>query len=149
MAIFSLAQRTSGVATNTAAQEIIPGASNAFRLLEYGFTLNAATASGYGLGTPAANGVTPTSPVTGLAEDAGDTTAGATTSALAWGTGPTAPSNYFRRISCAATIGVGTIWTFPRGIKKLKGPASPGTLVLFNFTAGSNSVVDCWWVVDE
>lgn len=148
MAIFSLAQRTSATASASADQEIIPGANNAFRLLEYGFTQNAGTAGVYGLGTPAANGVGATSPVTGLAEDAGDTTTGATTSAVAWTTtAPTVPANFFRRISCAATIGVGTIWTFPRGLKKLKGPASPGTLVLWIIATAP--VLDTWWVVDE
>jgi len=147
MAIFSLAQRTSATAAASADQEIIAGANNAFRVLEYGFTQNAATAGVFGLGTPAANGITPTSPVTGLAEDQGDTTTGATTSALAWGTGPTVPANFFRRISCAATIGVGTIWTFPRGLKKLKGPPAAGTLVLWIIATAP--VLDTWWVVDE
>lgn len=143
MAIFSLAQRTSSGTAATAAQEVIAGTNNAYRLLEYGFTQNAGTAGVFGLGNPGAAGITPTSPVTGLAEDTGDTTAGATTSALAWGTGPTVPTNFFRRISCAATIGVGTIWTFPRGLKRLK----TQTLVLW--VIATAPVSDTWWVVDE
>lgn len=143
MAIFSLSQRTTSGTAATPTQEIIASANNAFRLVEYGFTQNVATAGVFGLGIPAAAGITPTTPVTGLAEDSGDTTAGATQSALAWGTAPTVPANFFRRISCAATIGVGTIWTFPRGLKRLKAT----TLVLWIIATAP--VADTWWVVDE
>lgn len=143
MGIYSLANRTSNVTTATATLELIGGANLGYRLLELGVTINAATASTYGYGTPAAIGVTPTSPVTVLTEDRGSTTTGNSTTALAWGTAPTVPTNFFRRVSLPATVGAGIIWTFPRGITVLKAQ----TTVLWNLTA--TSVADVWVVVDE
>lgn len=142
MAIFSLAQRTTNAAATSDCLEIIAGANNAYRLLELGFTLNAATATTLGYGTPAAIGVTPVG-VTALAEDSGNTTAGNTQGSLSWGTQPTIPANFFRRVSLPATIGAGIIWTFPRGISVLKAKST----TVWNFVAGS--VMDVWFVVDE
>ena len=68
-----------------------------------------------GIGRPGAIGVTPTAPQTFVDEGDGNAPAGQTTAAVAWGTGPTVPTNFNRRLSCAATIGVGAIFTFPRG----------------------------------
>ena len=145
MAIYSLANRTSAVATATPCLEVIAGANLGYRMLEFGITINSATASVFGFGRPAAIGVTPTSPQTVLAEDGGNTATGNTTTALAWGTAPTTPANFFRRVSLPATIGAGIIWTFPRGVVVLKA----NTTVLWNPSASSNSVADVWNVVDE
>lgn len=145
MAIYSLANRTTATAAAAAALEVIAGANLGYRMLEFGLTINAAAASVFGLGRPAATGITPTSPQTVLAEDGGNTAAGNTTTALAWGTGPTVPAGFFRRVSLPATIGAGIVWTFPRGIIVLKTLSS----VLWNPSGGSNSVADAWAVVDE
>jgi hypothetical protein len=145
LAIYSLGNRTTATGTATPAQEIIAGSNLGYRLLELGITINAATASVFGFGRPAATGVTPTSPQTVLAEDGGNTATGNTTTALAWGTAPTVPANFFRRCSLAAAIGAGIIWTFPRGIITLKTLST----VIWNPQAGSNSVADTWVVVDE
>ena len=145
MSIYSVANRTTATATGTAALELIAGSNLGYRMLECGITINAATASVFGLGRPAATGITPTSPVTVVAEDGGNTATGNSTTALAWGTGPTAPTTYMRRVSLPATIGAGIIWTFPRGVIVLKTLST----VLFNPSAGSNSVADVWDVVDE
>lgn len=143
MAIFSIAVRTSSGTTTTAAAEFIASASVAYRLLELGITINAATASVFGYGKPAAAGVTPATTSTVQAEDSGNTTAGNTTVALTWGTSPTAPTNYLRRVSLPNTVGAGIVWTFPRGRTVLK----TVTDCLFNIT--TNSVADIWFVVDE
>jgi hypothetical protein len=145
MAIYSVANRTTATATATPCLEAIAGANLGYRMLECGISINAATASVFGFGRPAAIGITPTSPVTVLAEDGGNTAAGNTTTALAWGTAPTAPTNFFRRVSLPATVGAGIIWTFPRGVIVLKA----NTSVLWNPSGGSNSVADVWNVVDE
>jgi hypothetical protein len=142
MAIFSLALRTSGSTSSSAALEIIAGTNNAFSLKELGVTIAAATASSFGFGQPGTKGTTPTT-VTVLAEDQGNTTTGNTTGALTWGTGPLVPTNSWRRVSLPATIGAGIVWTFPRGINQLKTVTS----VLWNFVSGS--VADVWFVVDE
>ena len=116
MAIYSISQRTSSGTAATAAWEIISTSAQVRpAILELGLTQNAATAGVFGLGRPQAKGVTPTTPQTSLAEDYNEV-AGNTTVAVAWGTGPTVPLNFFRRISCPATIGAGVIWTFPRGL---------------------------------
>jgi hypothetical protein len=141
MPIYSLSNRTTNVTTGAAALEIRTAATKRARLMEMGITLAAATLSTYGIGRPAAIGVTPTSPVTVLAEDAD--AVGVTQTALAWGTPPTAPVNFFRRISLPATIGTGRIWTFPRGLVI----AVSAALVLWNLAA--NGAVDCDVVVDE
>jgi len=142
MAIYSVANRTSGVTSATATQEIRTAAADRAAIMEIGLTINAATASVFGLGTPAAIGVTPTAPVTVLAEDTGSP-AGTVTTALAWATGPTVPANFFRRVSLPATIGAGIIWTFPRGLMI----AISSSKVLWNIVTGS--VADTWVVVDE
>lgn len=142
MAIYSLANRT-GIATTTAASlEIRAAAANRPRLLEMGIWLNAATQSPIGIGRPQAIGVTPTSPQTVLAEDPGDST-GLTQTALAWGTAPTVPVNFFRRLNIAAAIGAGVLLTFPRGIVI----AAAWSLVNWNIAAVS--LYDCHIVVDE
>ncbi len=139
-----LAVRTTSGTAASAAWEIRAGATpGRFKLIEFGFTLAAATASIYGLGYPAAIGDTPTTPVDLLATDPNDVIAAAVVqSAVAWGTGPTVPTAYLRRISLPATIGAGIVWTPPGGIVI---PVS-NSLVLWNI--GTNSVVDAWAVVE-
>lgn len=143
MAIYSLANRTTNTTTGNDCLEIIASASLGYRLLELGITINAATASAYGFGRPAAIGVTPTTPVTVLAEDGGNTSAGNTTTALAWGTQPTIPANFMRRVSLPATVGAGIIWTFPRGVFVLKALST----TVWNLS--TVSAADIWIVVDE
>jgi hypothetical protein len=142
--IISLGVRTSGTASGSAAWEIRTGATpGRAKVLEIGFFLAAATASTFGLGRPAAIGVTPTSPVDFLPEDPSDVLAtGVVQSALAWTTGPTAPTNFLRRISLPASVGTGVIWTFPKGIVI---PVS-GSLVLWN--SALNGVVDAYAIID-
>jgi len=113
------------------------------KIMELGFFLAAATASTYGLGRPAAIGITPTTPVDFLVEDPADViAANVALSALAWGTGPTAPAAFLRRITLPATIGTGVIWTWPRGLVI---PVS-SSIVLWNL--GTNGVVDAYAVLE-
>lgn len=144
MAIFAIALRTTGTGSGAAAAEIIAGANTAYRMLEFGLTISAATASVFGLGSPAVKGTTPGTSALALAEDSGNTTAGNTQVALSWATGPTVPANYLRRVALPATIGSGIVWTFPRGRVTLKAV----TDVLFNPLAVT-SPADVWVVVDE
>ena len=142
MALYSLANRTSNVTIANPNLEVRAGASNRPRVLEMGIWLNAATQSVIGLGRPQAIGVTPTSPVTVLAEDPAES-AGLTQTALAWGTPPTVPLQFFRRLNIAAAIGAVAILTFPRGIVI----AAANSIVSWNITA--TSVADIFVVVDE
>jgi hypothetical protein len=97
----------------------------------------------FGYGTPAAAGITPATLSTVQAEDAGNTTAGNTRVALTWGTSPTNPTNFLRRVSLPNTVGSGIVWTFPRGRSVLK----TVTDTVQNIVTGS--VADVWFVVDE
>lgn len=140
----TLGVRTVDGTTGAAAWEIRTGATpGRAKLIELGFTLAAATASVIGLGRPQAIGITPTTPVDFLPEDPNDVVAsGVVQSSLAWGTGPTIPVSFLRRIALPATIGVGVIWTFPKGTVI---PVS-SSIILWNL--GTNSVLDAYAVVE-
>src|ERR1035437_10101406 len=134
---------TGGVGTSGGASAALRAAStDAIWLKEVGVFLNAATASTIGLGKPAAIGVTPTSPIVGLATNGGAEAVGAT--AVAWGTPPTSPAQFYRRIGLPAAIGNGIIWTFQGD--GLLIPAS-GSIVLWNLAL--NSVVSAYFVWEE
>lgn len=142
MAIYSMADRTSNVTTAAANFEMRTTATDRPKLMELGVFLVTAAATVLGLGRPAAIGITPTSPKTVLAEDGGEP-AGTMTTAVAWGTGPTVPANFLRRVSFAGTIGAGLIWTFPRGIAI----AVSNSLILWNILGGAT--LDVSATVDE
>jgi hypothetical protein len=142
MAVYSLANRTGITTTGAASLEIRAAAANRPRVLEIGIWLNAATQSPIGIGRPQAIGITPTSPVTVLAEDPGDS-AGLTQTALAWGTAPTVPLQFFRRVNIAGAIGAGVILTFPRGLVI----AAAFSIVQWNIAAVS--LYDSHVTVDE
>lgn len=142
MAIYSIAQRTTATAAASASWEIRTASTDRAAILEIGISQNAATAGVYGIGRPAAIGVTPTSPQTVLPEDPNEPT-GTVTVCVAWGTGPTVPANFFRRVSCPATIGAGVIWTFPRALMVA---VSSSVIVWILATA---PVCDVWAVMNE
>lgn len=142
MAVYSIGNRTSNVTIANANLELRTAATDRCALLELCWFMAAATASTIGLGRPQAIGVTPTSPQTVLAEDVADP-AGTATTALAWGTGPTVPLSFFRRLQLPATIGAGITLVFPRGIIV---PVS-SSIVTWNITA--SGVSDVSVVIDE
>ena len=142
--IYSISQRSTVTTIAAASWELRSAATNKPKIYELGISLGAATASVYGIGRPAAIGVTPTTPLTVLDESDGNAPTGLTTSAVAWATPPTAPVNFFRRCSLPATIGSTIIFTFPRGL----GLPVSNSIVMWNITANS-AVVDFWAVVDE
>lgn len=142
MARYTLASRTSNGTTGAACWELRTAASGRGRIVELGITLAAATASTFGLGRPAAIGVTPTSPVTLLPEDPNDG-AGVEQVALAWGTGPTIPTAFLRRIQLPATIGAGIVWTWQNGLVI---PVS-SSIILWNLSA--TGVADVYVITDE
>lgn len=140
----NLAVRTTMVTNAHCAWEIRTGATpGRARLLELGLFLAAATASQYALGYPQAIGLVPTAPVDFLCEDPNNVLAsGVVQSALAWGTEPTIPTAFMRRIALPATVGTGVIWTFPLGIVI---PAS-SSIILWNLAA--NGVLDAYAVLE-
>jgi hypothetical protein len=142
MAIYSLSQRTIVTAAGGATWEIRTTATIRSQLLEIGFSQVTGVAATMGLGRPQAIGITPTSPVTFLQEDPGEPN-GNTNACVAWGTGPTVPLQFFRRVTCPATIGAGVIWTFPRGLFV----AVSSAIVMW--VIATAPVLDCWAVENE
>ena len=143
MAIYSLAQRTTVTTITAASWAALSPATNEAAVMEWGYFNGAATACVVGLGRTA-NVPTLTGGVAFLAEDEGRP-AGLTQSAVAFGTAPTVPTQFFRRFSLAALIGAAVVYTFPRGIVL---PAGGQAICAWNITANS-AVVDLYCVVDE
>jgi hypothetical protein len=112
------------------------------RIMEVGISLGAATSSTYGLGR-SGNVPTQTSPVLLQAENYGDP-AFVSGCAVAWSVAPTAPAQFFRRLSVPATIGAGIIWTFPRGLIL----AVSSSILIWNLATNSASL-NAWFVADE
>lgn len=129
---FTAGIRTTNGTINQAALEIIAPTDRGLRIVGMAsIAMAAATASTFGIGRPAAKGITPTTPLQ-LQESNGLGVPSATTTALAWGTPPTLPSFYFHRITLPATIGAFINWEWPaEGIYVPKGT----TLVVGNISA--------------
>lgn len=145
MSIYSLALRTTVTTIAAASHAFLAPATNEPALMEWGYFNGAATANVVGLGRTA-NTPTLTGGVAFLSETFSDgTPAGLTQGAVAFGTAPTVPTNFFRRFSMAALIGAAVVYTFPRGIVL---PAGGQAICAWNITANS-AVVDIHAVVDE
>jgi len=143
MAIYSLSQRTIVTSAAAATWEIRTVATIRSQILEIGFSQVTAVAATIGLGRPSSLGLSPTTPQTFLAEDAGEPV-GNTNACVAWAsTVPGVPANFFRRVTCPATIGAGVIWTFPRGLFI----AVSASLVLW--VIATAPVLDAWAVENE
>jgi hypothetical protein len=134
MSISSCAIRTSNLTITAASAEIRSAAGTRPKILEVSIIQSVGTAQSLGLGRPAAIGVTPGTTSAFQPDDPGDA-ASTVTMAASWATSPTAPVVYHRRWNSAATIGVGIVWTFPRGLVI---PVS-SSIVVFNITAAQAS----------
>lgn len=126
--------RTSNVTNANACLEIIAHATTPCHIREIEISLVTAAATVLGLGRPAAIGITPTTPLTSLAEDANLAT-GVTTGAVAWGTGPTIPANFLRRVAFAAAVGARIVWTWDKNDELLVVPSA--SVVLWNILGGA------------
>ena len=142
MAISSLALRTTQFTTTTFANwECRTASTPRAKILELSFITATGTAQTIGLGRPQAIGSVPVN-VAFQADDPGDA-ASTVNGALSWTTSPTVPLIFHRRWNGAATIGVGIVWTFPRGLVI---PVS-SSVVLWNITTTVAADVNC--AVDE
>jgi hypothetical protein len=119
------------------AAEIRSTSSDKPRVLEIVMLQTAAAASALniGIGVPTALGVGPIAPVKLLPEEVTDT-ACPVTIATQWGTKPTVPTNFYRRVGAVTGVGNGLIVAFPRGLSI----AVSSSLVLWNILA--NSLMD-------
>lgn len=140
MAIQSQAVRTAAVTLGTANTGIYPPATQRTALLEYGMIQAVGTAQSIGLGRPATVGAG-SAPTLFQQDDPGDP-ASVVNAHTTWTTQPGAPVVFHRRWNSAATLGVGIVWTFPRGLIV---PIS-GALVSWNITTAVamdvNMVID-------
>ena len=143
MTQYSRTIRTSATGSGVAAVELIAGASKACKVTEIGIALVNATASTFGLGRPAAKGITPTTPVFLLNPLGGDPGAVRASLAVAWGTGPTIPAAFFRQCSLPATVGAERVWSFAKGLYV---PAN-GSLILWTLT--TVSIADVYFTIEE
>lgn len=106
-------------------------------MLEISIIQATGTAQSLGLGRPQAQGVTPVN-VLFQRDDPGDP-ASVVNASLSWATSPTVPLIFHRRWNSAATIGVGIVWTFPRGLIV----AASASLVVWNITTALASDINC------
>lgn len=140
MAIQSQAVRTSGLTAANANFGIYPPSTVRPAVLEFSMVQVTGTAQSIGLGRPLTAG-TPSGPVLFQQDDPGDT-ASVVNGHITWTLQPTAPPIFHRRWNSAATIGVGIVWTFPRGLVI----AAAGAIVGWNITAAVamdvNAVLD-------
>ena len=120
MPIYRLAQTSTSTTSGNAAADVASPTNLGvlFRLMEYGLFLGAATASTFSLRRTSALG-TRTTPTALVAENPSDPALTGITlvdQAVAFSVEPTEVTAKLTSIGLPATIGVGVIWTFPRGI---------------------------------
>lgn len=142
MSIAAAGIRTTNFTITQASSELRTTAGVVARVLEVSIIQATATAQSLGLGRPQAQGVTPGTITTFVRENSADPVC-VTTQNASWGTSPTVPLVFMRRWNSAATVGVGIIWTFPRGLVV---PVS-ASLVIWNITTAV--AVDLNLVIDE
>jgi hypothetical protein len=142
MSIASQAVRTTNVTGAAANHQLRTAAAAKCKILETSAVQVTGTAGSYGWGRPAALAGTPATSTLFQRDDSTDP-ASVTNIDLTWATTPTAPTVYHRRWNSAATIGVGVIWTFPRGIVI---PVSSG-FVCFNIA--TPVALDINYSIDE
>jgi hypothetical protein len=143
MAIYSLSLRSTVTTTGAASWAALSPATNEAAVMELRWVNGAATASVIGIGRTN-NVPTLTGGVAFLPEDEGRP-AGVTQAAVAFGTAPGVPANFFRRASIAGVIGAGIVYTFPRGVVLA---AASNAICVWNITTNT-AVVDIDCVVDE
>lgn len=124
--------RTSDVTNAHAALEIIAGPQGC-RVFGIKVCVASAVLTVLGVGRPAAQGITPTTPTTFPCIDGDASVKSQSKIALAWATSPTAPATFFDRVSTTAAIGFIRDFLFPQGIWI---PAN-GSLTLHNITGGA------------
>lgn len=108
------------------------------KVREAGLFSQVATAVDFGLGRPAAQGVTPTTQSTVQAQDPAEV-AGTGITAIAWTTGPTAPGTFLRKGQFNNVIGSGLIWTWPSDGELIVPITGVISIVFWFVTAGPTS----------
>lgn len=145
MAIYSIADVVTPASSGSALWEVRTTSTDRATLIEIGMS-NAVditpSAEIFKLGRPAARGITPTTPLTVLAEDEAGP-AGTVQTARAWGTAPAAPANFFRIFRNFHFNAIE--WVFPVGLLM----AVSASFVLWTSTVGTATAHQVHVVVDE
>lgn len=143
--IISAGFDTAAASAGTPLCEIIVDSTAEARIMQVAwYTKNSGNNMHVGIGKPAAAGVTPTLVQSFNKENpADDVSATRVQSAIAWGTPPTAPNPFLRRLHNGNAVAQGAELMFPRGIVI---PAS-GTFVLWHITA-TGVTCTTHWVLD-
>lgn len=128
---YTVAARTTVTSSGAAAAELRTGAGRGCWLLSVEWGPTGSTANAFGIGRPAAIGITPTTQVLFQPVNVSDVASG-TNLATAWTTPPTVPTNFLRRINQMAQQGCAPRLEFGRGVFV---PLSSG-LVLWNLAVG-------------
>lgn len=142
MSLASLAVRTSNVTITQACAELRTTAAVKARMLDVSIIQAAGVAQSLGIGRPQALGVTPGTTSLFQRDDPNDPPC-VSLVALTWGTSPTVPLVFHKRWNSAATIGVGVVFSFPRGLLINVSSA----IVVWNITTGQ--VSDINFAIDE
>ena len=136
MALQRIGLRTSGLTIANACWGLLAPSTVRTAVIELGIIQSAAAAQSLGLGRPAATGTS--SGNTLLQTDDPNDPATVSNATLTWSAQPTAPTIFHQRWNSAATIGVGILWTFARGLLV----AASGQLVVWNITAAQASDIN-------
>lgn len=131
MGIYSANILTVNQGAATPAVELLTTSTDKPRILSIEINPEAALGGVLGLGIPGAAGIGALSYTTLLPEDPADPNC-TVKYATQWSTGPTVPSNYFRRASFPTFAAMGIIWQFPKGLIM----AANTSMVLWNIAAG-------------
>lgn len=143
---FEAGINTVAAAAGAAYAELRAPSGAPITVLELGFFVQAATASSVGIGRPAAIGVTPGGATTPLSTAKASGVTSSSSFATTWGTAPTVPAAFFRRVTTPANIGAGGVFQWRYG--DLVIPAG-GSLVLWNFGAAAGSILSAYCAIDE
>jgi hypothetical protein len=148
---YELGTTTAAATTGAAYIELI-AVTRRLKVREIGVFSQAATAAAKAqIGRPAAQGITPTTPILGVPQDPADIT-GVGETAIAWGTPPTAPTSatgIMRQFDFAATAGSGIIFTWPADGELVIPITGVKSIVLWNAGAGTGPLMDFYAVWSE
>ena len=161
--LYSVVFRTPAAAVSTAICELNTTSTQSCRIMEVGVVSATGVVSGVSIGHPSTASVSPTfltngwtpgqSTIAGfLAEQDSNAPLAKTTVAVAavtsMATCSTTVSPVFRRFMNPATVGVGVIWTFPKGLFMPVSSTGQNAMCIFNVTA-TGPTYDVWIVIDE
>jgi hypothetical protein len=142
MAKTSVAVRTSGTTAANPAAEVVASATVTLRLTEIDISTAGAGGGTFGIGFPAAVGISPSATANIQNHRAADQGAtGSISTAWAGGTPPTVPANFLYRITVPAATGSVVSVVIPEGIEI---PPNK-SIVLWNIT--NTDVMDVTFIV--